>query len=101
MEAYRERLDARYRIVVMAVIFIAVVIITVGAFSWKSARANHEALCTLRADLQQRVTSGNKFLEDHPNGIAEFPRAAIELNLRNQQRSVDSLSGLSCPEPSP
>jgi hypothetical protein len=54
------------------------------------------ALCTFRADLQQRYDDGVQFLEDNPDGIPGFSAAAIRHALSNQRRTLTSLAGLPC-----
>jgi hypothetical protein len=56
------------------------------------------ALCTFRADLQQRYDDGVEFLQDNPDGIPGFSAAAIRQSLNNQQRTLTSLAGLPCGE---
>ena len=54
------------------------------------------ALCALRPDLETRVASSERFLEENPSGVPGIPAKLIQDNIRNQQRTVDALSGLSC-----
>lgn len=54
------------------------------------------ALCTLRADLKQRVKSSEKFLADHPHGIPGITAGTIRASLNGQQRTVKALAGLQC-----
>lgn len=54
------------------------------------------ALCALRDDVQQRVTSSETFLTAHPNGIAGISRADIVDGIRNQKRTIQALSVLQC-----
>jgi hypothetical protein len=54
------------------------------------------ALCTLRADLEQRVASSEGFLREHPEGVAGIPARTIRESIANQRRTIAALSGLNC-----
>jgi hypothetical protein len=60
------------------------------------ASDTHRAVCTLRADLVQRVESAQKFLINHPGGFAGVSRKDILISLRNQQRTIKSLESAHC-----
>ncbi len=62
-----------------------------------NARVTTSALCALRADLQVRVDSSRAFLVDHPRGIPGISAKAIRDGIRNQQRTIVALAGISCP----
>lgn len=57
------------------------------------------ALCALRHDLEARVQSSRDFLAEHPDGIPGISRAAIEKSIRDQTRTIDTLSNLDCEPP--
>jgi hypothetical protein len=62
---------------------------------------NHDtrdALCTFRTDLEVRVASSRKFLDEHPEGLPKAGISAQQLSqsIRNQDRTVDALRGLDC-----
>jgi hypothetical protein len=60
-------------------------------------RADTQALCNLRADVQRRVDAGHRFLREHPDGIPGLiPAATLRANDANSQRTVDALSSLTC-----
>lgn len=61
-------------------------------------QSNTKALCAFRADLQSRVTSGNKFLKDHPKGIPGISPTLIRTSIKNEQSTINSLSSLVCPK---
>lgn len=56
--------------------------------------ADTSALCSFRADLQQRVTSTVKFLATHPHGIPGIPVATLRVSLQNQQATLRALRSL-------
>lgn len=60
-------------------------------------RADTSALCTLRSDLQSRVTSGATFLRQHPKGIAGIPAATLRASINSQQRTIHALASIVCP----
>lgn len=68
----------------------------------KSTRANQaantHALCSLRADVQKRVTAGRSFLRAHPDGIPGISAPTLQASTDNSQRTVDALSSLVCPK---
>lgn len=62
-----------------------------------TAAQTHDALCTFRADLQNRVSQSQDFLA-HPDkypGIHIDP-TVIQTQVDSQKRTVASLSGLGC-----
>lgn len=54
------------------------------------------AQCSLRGDLEQRVTASQRFLAEHPAGIPGLPAATIQQTIAGQLRTIKSLSGLKC-----
>lgn len=71
----------------------------------EAARARTEAintkvaLCTFRADLEQRVDSSQRYLDEHPEGVVSLgiTAAQIRLTIRNQRLTLESLATLNCP----
>lgn len=71
------------------------------------AQATHEnrhnqqnttaALCTLRRDLEARVSASQNFLEIHPNGIPGISAATIQTSIVSQQRTIKALQLIHCP----
>lgn len=57
----------------------------------------NDALCTFRADVQQRLDNTEAFLADHPQGIPGVPTATLRQSLDAQRRTVKALGGLPCP----
>lgn len=82
-----------YATVVLYLIVAAAVVIV-----WMSDRRTAHALCTYRGDLVQRHDQTVAYLSTHPDGIAGVDRATIQASLRNQQRAIDALASLRCPE---
>lgn len=54
-------------------------------------------VCALRSDLQRRVVSSTKFLEEHPDGVAGISPRDIRAGIDNQQRTISALRPLKCP----
>lgn len=77
-------------------VVLALLILAAG-YQFVQASRTTAALCVFRADLQSRVDGGVKFLASHPHGIAGISPADIKDSIRNQQRTVRALRGLSCP----
>lgn len=72
-----------------------VLVVAVCVLAYYAFRT-HEALCTLRHDLEQRHEAGVAFLETHPNGIQGISRSDLQRSLSAQESTLDSLSGLDC-----
>lgn len=87
----------RYSIVlyvVVAVLCVGLAAVVVKTTS--EARDTRDSLCTLRADLEVRVESSRKFLDEHPEGIPGVPARAIREGIRNQDRTIHALDSLHC-----
>jgi cytoskeletal protein RodZ len=56
------------------------------------------ALCSLRADVKQRVSSGKAFLKTHPDGILGISAASLQSSVTNSQHTVTALASLVCPK---
>lgn len=59
-------------------------------------RQQGEAICTLRHDLEHRISQSNDFLDKHPHGAFGFSRAQIEKSINDQSRTIKALAGVSC-----
>jgi hypothetical protein len=57
---------------------------------------DRQALCTLRADLRDRITQGNAFLVTHPHGIPGIPANTLRVSIVNQQHTLSALQPLDC-----
>lgn len=58
-----------------------------------NADATHDALCTLRADLEARAASAQQYLDHNPTGkLADAVRTAIA----GQLRTIKALRRLTC-----
>ena len=84
-----------YLIVVPLVIVIGVVEHYHSARQGAQAK---EALCILRADLESRVHSSERFLRDHPSGFLGIPAAVIQSSIAGQRQTMRALSILNCKE---
>jgi hypothetical protein len=68
----------------------------VAFYTWDTASTSTRALCALRTDLERRVESSRTFLVEHPAGIPGIPVKTIQDGIRNQQRTIRALGGISC-----
>lgn len=107
MEAYRARLDHRYSRVLIAVLVIAVISIGSVVFGFailrhtdNQAQQNTVALCALRRDLEDRVVSSERFIQEHPKGIPGIPVKTLIQSTEGQKRTIKALSPIKCPAPS-
>lgn len=64
--------------------------------TYNNSRTVNEALCNFTDDLERRVISSQDFLDDHPKGAFGFTPAEIQVQITNQQRTINSLSSLDC-----
>jgi hypothetical protein len=80
------------------VLFAAVVGMAIYIFSGKTTEGTetHDAICALTADLEERTTASKVFLAEHPNGAFGIPASTIRDSVRNQERTIDALSVVSC-----
>lgn len=60
----------------------------------------HDSLCALKADLRQRVKDSEKFLTEHPHGIAGIPASVIANSIKGQRATLKALR-LPCPTDPP
>jgi hypothetical protein len=102
-----QRLDERYRRVAMILMATALAIVVASVSGYvllrhqrlalaRESENTNAALCTLRGDLERRVQGAKAFLTEHPLGIPGIPRATLQQNIRNQQKTIGSLSRLEC-----
>lgn len=54
-------------------------------------RVDTLALCSLRADVRQRVRATTDFLRTHPAGIPGVPIGALRVSLDNERHSLYAL----------
>jgi len=81
----------------LAVSILALAISLFGNITlYQVAHNNNETLCALRNDLQIRHDAAVQFLDDHPKGIPGISADALRVSIRNQDATLDSLSGLDC-----
>lgn len=96
----RHRPERPGRFVTPYLVIALTLLLILGAVQIKENRDNNAetqgALCTLRADIEQRVEGSRDFLADHPEGILGIPASAIQVSLEGQERTVAALSDLSC-----
>jgi hypothetical protein len=57
---------------------------------------DRQALCTLRADLRERVNQGQTFLASHPHGLLGIPAGTLRVSIANQQHTLTALQPLDC-----
>lgn len=97
---------------VVATIVLYLVVLGVVVYVWHDANAKradiarialstNTSLCTVRQDLERRVSDSRHFLAEHPNGIAGIPPATIRQSIRNEEGTVHALSSLRCTTPAP
>lgn len=84
----------RLKVTTLALYAVAlVVILVVGASEYRT----HQALCSFRDDLEQRVVQTQDYLATHPaQTLFGVPRKTLLLNVANQERTLRSLDGLYC-----
>lgn len=60
------------------------------------ANSTHDALCTQRTNLVQRIQGSREYLADHPHGAPGISRATIEASIQRDQTAVDAFETLDC-----
>lgn len=83
---------------------IATVVLYVGSIIWgikvwQDGQDTNAALCAYRISLEDQVLASTQFLQLHPTGTPDIPAKVIVDGIARQQRAIDSLHSLSCPEP--
>lgn len=84
------------RWVAIATLLLYVCLIGAGTYAYLESQKNHHALCSLRADLDERVTTGETYLKAHPEGFAGVSATQIQETIDNQKRTIEALSNLAC-----
>lgn len=99
-EAYRkERNERLHRFFFRVLIIFAVLGITVSAtayFTWETAKESKDGLCAIRHDSERRVSLGEQFLKENPNGIPGISTDSLRRSVNNAKETVESLSSLHC-----
>lgn len=93
--AWRYCLDHRATIAYL----VLVVVLLGGVYRVETlARSTHDALCTLRADIEQRADNADRFLREHPGPfpIPGVARAELIRSIEANRRTVASLDDLDC-----
>lgn len=67
-----------------------------AAWIYTNSKANTDALCALRGDLELRVARSQNFLRENPTGIPGITPNVILDGIDGQKRTIKALSGLSC-----
>jgi len=84
------------RLLVVATVVLYLLVIAVAVRAYHDADVSRGALCALREDLEKRVASSKDFLIENPGGIAGIPAKTIRDGIKNQERTIKALDGLSC-----
>lgn len=84
------------RVLVVATLVLYLGLVAGGLWVWNNSNDNTDALCALRADLENRVVSSQQFLLEHPTGVGGITPAAIQTGIQNSQRTIKALSNLVC-----
>lgn len=77
-------------------VVLLVTFILIGQHQIGELRQAKAAVCTFKQDLARRVQLGERYLRDHPEGIAGIPVSTLRLSVSNQRKTVQSLSRLEC-----
>lgn len=81
------------RILIALTVVLYVALSGLCTFVWITSEASRHALCTLRADLQDRAGQAQQYLDHHPTGVlSDAIRAASD----GQQRTIKALGGIRC-----
>lgn len=83
----------------IVVVFLALALL--GGWVWLQQARTHNALCTLQADLVQRVQNETDFITKHPYGIPGVSTASIRASINGQERTIQALAPLQCSKGTP
>lgn len=86
------------RCLIGATVILYLIVAAALVLVWAYENRTRHALCTYRGDLVQRHDQTAAYLGTHPDGIAGVDRATIRASLHNQQRTIDALTALHCPD---
>lgn len=89
-------MNTRWKIIACAGPVIAAASLLICVVLFTRLDKSYDALCTLRMDLERRVTTGEKFLEEHPRGVSGIPKKTIKEDIENQKRTIKALDTLTC-----
>lgn len=100
-----EELLRDLRILKWTTIILTVLLLGVSGIAWldlaskgNEAVRTHNGVCTLRADLQDRVKQAKAFLVKHPHG-GGIGSAVVKQNITNTNKTIEALTLLNCKEP--
>lgn len=51
----------------------------------------HNAICTLKDNIRQRIDDSEQFLHDHPKGISGITAVTIRTSIKNQRATLVAL----------
>lgn len=77
---------------VVVLVFTAMKVVSLS----REGKQAHDAICTLKGDLSQRIDQGREFLAKHPKGAFGIPATTIKTSIDNQQRTLDALQPVKC-----
>jgi hypothetical protein len=64
----------------------------------KDGKEAHDAICALKQDFRDRISSTQDFLNTHKQKVVlGVPRESIVVNLNNTKSTLRSLNKVSCP----
>lgn len=93
------KIQKALRNLIITNIVLFVCMVGIAYYIYTVAKANTEALCTVRIDAQARIDQTNKFIEKHPNGWRGISVAELKRGLEGPAHTVQSLSSLNCKVP--
>lgn len=99
LDDLRRALLIRYLVLVAILVAVGVWVAVTRSQQASNQRTNTVALCAFRNDLQKRVDQGSDFLKAHPNGIPGLSAATIQVGIKNEQASIQTLQIIHCPKP--
>lgn len=76
-----------------AMVVLYLIVFGALGYVWRQENRTHDALCTLRGDLAQRVLASQDFLAKHPH--SPFG-PAVRVSIAGQERTIHALSALHC-----
>jgi hypothetical protein len=86
------------RILVITTILSYIVAGVIVVLAWGTADMLRQGVCSLRADLEDRVENSKQFLHDRPDAIRAlgFTPPEVREQIVNQERTIQALSSIQC-----
>jgi hypothetical protein len=91
-----EEIKKQLRILVILTVLLYVGFGLLLWYTLTTAQSNNNALCALRNEASTRVTEGQNFLKQHPDGAFGFTQAQLQKSVDDSIATVTALNQVDC-----